>query len=557
MSEQNRDKTKKKGNAESLLERLAEDIAESMERHMTKDKFIYDYFYAEMMWRFNLHKQVREIGITDNTIKLFGKVRPCIIEDLLFFHNAKGYQYNSRGKELREDEAFLYLSHIFLYTINVSSHENPTSLHNLFIEMCKFSQREGNWKDSKISRKLDQIRLDIPGDRKWFDDFGKAIIKHRKTQSVKISKTASNAREKNGPFWIEVGEYKEEMMEEPSLTDVMKIAPTPLSNDFFNEHNIFSLKCIIKTANDVYGHLKSCGLLPSEWLTEKYKEENLSLDKLEDLTELYREAKKSKSWMQDKEKAFSEAFNQLKNDKKFKAIEEGKNPDKVKIAGFDELKEFQDSNVGQSMLNRVWTNRIISEEEEEIIDKSAIGEDSTKDQITKVGIESGMSLTQKDLFKITLEYMKCIYKDKDFPDKKNLQKKSIEHLNYCEKKSTSTGKDIMDIINLKLVPGLIGNVIRYWISETNKPISPLIISYIDHVWCKQLPVYGTKGLVHVKSFNTKLAKDPERSKMSKSELQEWMREGACRLWDEFLDDNHDDLLQRHKMQHAGNPNLNV
>lgn len=526
MSEQNRDKMKKKGKAEVLLERLAEEIAESMERHMTKDKFNYDYFHAELMWRFNLDSLIPE----DN-FRVPREVKRSKIEYLLF------NDYRGDKKESRTEEALTFLEDILLFRpIQVHSKTNPTSLHNILEEMCKCSRCDGEWESTKISRNSDWKRKDIPGPRKWFDDFGKAIINHRRKLGDRISEIARNARKEFGPFWIEVGEYKEEMGDELRLTDVMMIAPTPLKNEFFCDKNISSFKSIVKTLDEIYGLLKGCGLPPNEWLS-KYKDEGLSMGILTELKKLYRSAKEYKDLFDSKyEDAFKEAFKQSIEMKKGESYKRKgiERPSPLKVAGFDEFEEFLDSNVGQAMLNRLESN-IISYDD---------GGESGGENVDDFGV----SVEKRNLWEIILnnchhincdrvviEYMKqLLINEVEYAGEWELHEdeRFIQLLNSYARYNGLTTNEINETLNSESNK-VISTAIIAWDATRNKQANPLVISYIEHVWCKQLPV---KGLFTMKSFNTKLAKDPERLKLSEKQLEEWIRNGACRLWDEFLND---------------------
>lgn len=390
----------------------------------------------------------------------------------------------------------LLLKPLELAKVNVKSGK-PTNLHLLLERLCQLSSAQGDWQNTTIQRCLQAEKYSLL----WFEKIA-ARLERLKAQKDKrpINKTAENQRKLLGPYWLRAGDCHAEVVEELTLLDVLTVLPLALTSGFSKDPKFLRLlKSIIASLNERYRLLRSCGLPPETWLSEKQP----SLNKLEQLKVLRDQAKSLDVWQSgDYEQAWRQAFTELKA---------GNN----EIGGFDNFCQWRDSDIGQAMLRITLSLDTLFEDDG---NNEALGNEDNdlgSYELHQALIQdAGDRLTQDRVLEAF--FQEVMLKNRPVQDQGGLfTDAEFMALVAADDNYAALDADALaEALHLK-TSSLIFSVLL----ETDEgTTSPAMQVYIQHVLIEQKAAQGEGGLLNRASFKKKLALDDELKGLTPPQL---------------------------------------
>lgn len=215
------------------------------------------------------------------------------------------YNLGDLGNLRIHAEAFFYASQVLMCrTLRPATRVGSglTNLHKLLRHLCRRSAALGEWRTT-------DIRRDPHGQARtatWFQKVAKTL---RERWRAAESAIAAHQQEASGAFWLTAGPCAEKVGDELTLQDVVEIAPCPIQAGFSADQGFVDLLgAVINSLNRRYGLLRTCGLVPEEWLHL----EEPSINQLRQLAKLRERAAASDEWKDGgHEAAFRRAFAEL------------------------------------------------------------------------------------------------------------------------------------------------------------------------------------------------------------------------------------------------------
>jgi hypothetical protein len=252
---------------------------------------------------------------------------------------AKHHEEGSRG--IPEAVSFYITDVLWSRRLQLANHlkAQPGNAHLLFARLCALNENAA-WQGATIARYQAPafatthllLHAVAPSLAQLCHDLG-----------ANYSKVSAERRASFGAFYLTLHNGGVEMPEELSLDNVFSCCPLPLRANFSQDAEfIRRFSSTVEHLNERYALLRSCGLMPQQWLGREDKE-NLSISQLRELKALRKLASQSEAWLDGNvDQAYKQAFEALLKTSSTK---------KPKVAGFASFKDWQDSEVAQTLLS--------------------------------------------------------------------------------------------------------------------------------------------------------------------------------------------------------------
>jgi hypothetical protein len=401
--------------------------------------------------------------------------------------------------------------------------KEPSNLHLLLQSLCRQSRAVGErvdddveriiraWQSTEIQRRLDGGSHE----EDWFRGVAAALREQHQRLGECISKTAYNRRVEYGPYWLQASVCAEKVGEELNLREVLEIIPVPLHASFSGTADFLRLlRAVVDSLNTRYRLLRGCGLPPEDWLHR----DKPSIDHLKDLAKLRKLAVAGADWQEGRRQAaFERAFDVL-------LPECGGT-----VGGFETFAEWFASEVGETMYYR-GLNRKSSLSE--LLDPGE-GDDSADLDIADPSTDIEADIILHDTFAGLLEeagphlagnpvlqafFRWVLVEGREFADRDGLlQQPAFQALwagdaRYAALSTTD--------LSARLFTEARAVILEVLLETCPDAISPVLREYLHWVVIEEKPERGKDGLFNRKSFKTLLAKEAGLNILAPEQLSE-------------------------------------
>ncbi len=286
----------------NILDRLAWELTSILIESLTRAEFSRERLDMHMLLTLSKKIYVDRLLFRD-------------LSDAAPVHSLHRLASGARGDdvEIVHDEAIEYLYKVLGRPLTLAQNllDKPTNMHQLFKLFCHGAAEADGWSEAEIRRELDVQEHAEPAHLH--------VASLLATQCTALgqgySEISSRRRTQYGPLYLFVGKSVIEMPEQMSLFDVLEALPKPLDFNAAQKRSLQNqLNRLLKSLNERYMLLRSCGLNPSVWL----ERDQPSIARLRDMKQLQKHAQAAlrEGRDQDVATACEHAFLALKGAKK-------------------------------------------------------------------------------------------------------------------------------------------------------------------------------------------------------------------------------------------------
>lgn len=187
------------------------------------------------------------------------------------------------GNERIHDQAITYLYQVLARRLRLARNliDKPSNMHCLFAELCRFQTWQAEFADIRLLRS--KTLTTTPATDATLSAMQERLQQQRQRLADSYDEESRRRRAQFGPIFICFGTQVIELPEEMSLFDVMHAVPKQLDPAFATTTTVRNLLIrVVKSLNERYMLLRSCGLDPQQWL----ESEELSISNLRDMKQL-------------------------------------------------------------------------------------------------------------------------------------------------------------------------------------------------------------------------------------------------------------------------------
>lgn len=468
----------------------------------------------------------------------------------------KTYNLGALGNFRIHAEALLYTGQVLMcrpLSPARATPDDPTNLHKLLRRLCQLSAAPGDWAET-------DIRRDPNGQSQtaatWFHRVAKTM---QARWRAPVSAIAANRLALSGPFWLTAGACSEKVGDEPTLQDVIEIAPRPIRKAFNKDPEFLQwLGRVIDSVNYRYRLLRDCGLPPDEWLHQKEP----SINQLEQLAELRERAAATDEWKDGRhEAAYRRMFGELlaKFGKGgvggFKLFEREPDPDARAERQFRQAEQARPaeedseywlhSRVGRAMLARAgnpvvsmsgWSDHGGGDESGFDYDApdehgevgGAAGDAERAELLRDIVRDAGPRLTENPV--LNGFFQMVLVNEWDFEDLLALPAFQAA----VERAPRYAGLDERGELPARLRLDAGALIVEVLLEAGNVPVEPVLREYLLWVVVEEKPFRGKGGLINRPSFKQLVAQNPELAGLSPTELEAVLHRQAMDLLEYLL-----------------------
>lgn len=252
----------------SISDKLALELVSILSGHLCENNYSREQFEMQMLLTLSKPLYVNQLLYRDYRVQLQDTVHHI-------------------GTERIHDQAITYFYQVLGRRLQLARNlvEKPGNMHRLFASLCQSSRHSESWNEINIRRSLTIVSNSVEEESvKLMAD---VMARQITLLGESYSPESRRRRMQFGPLWLHIGQDVIEIPEEMSLFDVFDAVPKNLCPKFEETDAIRNIMVrVVKSLNERYMLLRSCGLDIDDWLEES----TLSINNLRDIKRLRKSA---------------------------------------------------------------------------------------------------------------------------------------------------------------------------------------------------------------------------------------------------------------------------